>query len=304
MKPPKSVVGVLIIFLAAVLLLLPSLFTDRSRPPLAGPDLSALRYQDVQFDNGGLQLAGMIFIPEGEGPFPVAVIIHGSGTSRRANKWYLSVTRHLQENGIAVLLPDKRGSERSQGSWIGADFEELAGDTMAAVQYVRDQDLFTHSGIGLAGMSQGGWIAPVAAARDREIAFVVSVSGASVTTGQQLLHEETRNISRFTWPFIARMLAPITTHRIQKMDHVKAYASFDPMPYWKKVQAPVFFAFGENDENVPVEASIRVLSENPGAALIRVYPDGGHAIIDRETGRVQGDFLDDLTEFIRRSTKG
>jgi dienelactone hydrolase len=304
MKPAKAAVGVLIIFLAAVLLLLPAFFTERSSTPLVGPDLSALRYHDVQFDNGGLQLAGMIFVPEGEGPFPVAVIIHGSGTSRRASKWYLSVARHLQEKGIAVLLPDKRGSERSQGNWIGADFEELAGDTMAAVQYVRDQELFIHSGIGLVGMSQGGWIAPIAAARDREIAFVVSMSGASVTTDQQLLHEEICNISHFTWPFVARLLAPITTRRLMKMEHIKPYAGFDPVPFWKQVEAPVFFAFGQNDENIPVNKSIKVLRKNLSVKLIKVYPDGEHAIIDRETGRVQGDFLDDLTEFIRRSTKG
>jgi len=279
------------------------LFDGEFRAPLTGPELSSLRYTEVQFQNGDLALAGMLFVPEGEGPFPVAVIIHGSGTSRRTNKWYLSVTEHLQQNGIVVLLPDKRGSEKSEGNWVGADFETLAEDTMAAVEYIRKQELFPHTGIGLVGMSQGGWIAPVAASRDKDVAFVVSMSGTSVTARQQLVHEEIYNISHYTWPFVARLLAPITTGRIQKMDHVKAYASFDPIPFWKKVDAPAFFAFGAKDENVPVDASINVLKENLKVDLIKVYPGGGHAIRDPGTNKVQDEFLSDLVEFIKGSQK-
>jgi len=278
----------------------PALFSDRSQP-LAGPDLPSLDYEEVTFRNGELQLAGMLFVPVGNGPFPVAIIIHGSGTSRRTSKWYLSVTRHLQENSIAVLLPDKRGSEKSRGNWRGVDFETLAGDTMAAVDFARNQELFEYSSIGLLGMSQGGWIAPIVAAEDKDLSFVVSMSGASVTTKQQLLHEETHNISHFTWPFVARLLAPATTKRILKMDHVKPYAGYDPAPYWKNVDAPVFFAFGENDENVPVDASIKVLRENLNIDLVKTYPDGGHAIRDKETNRVQNEFPDDLVEFIKLS---
>jgi dipeptidyl aminopeptidase/acylaminoacyl peptidase len=299
----RALIGVVIIVLIVAVLLIPAVFKDKSRPPLVGPDLSSLKYKEIKFDNGDLRLGGMIFVPEGKGPFPVAVIIHGSGTSRRNSKWYLSVTRHLKENGIAVLLPDKRGSEKSEGSWVGADFETLAGDTLAAVEYIRNQELFAFSGIGLVGMSQGGWIASVAAAKDKNIAFVVSMSGASVTAKEQLIHEEAHNISHFTWPFVARMLAPLSTNRIMKMDHVKAYAGFDPVPYWKKVDAPVFFAFGENDENVPVNESIKVLKADLSIDLIKVYPDGGHAIRDKETNQVQDQFLDDLVVFIKQSSK-
>ena len=84
-----------------------------------------------------LRLSGMLFLPEGEGSFPATIVIHGSGTSRRNSVWYLSIAKHLQHNGIAVLLPDKRGSEKSEGEWVGANFEELATDTLSAVDYVK-----------------------------------------------------------------------------------------------------------------------------------------------------------------------
>jgi dienelactone hydrolase len=299
MKFKKTILGAALVFLILGVALLPALFRGTSRAPLVGPDLSSFEYEEVGFFNGDLRLAGMVFVPEGEGPFPVAVIIHGSGSSRRNSKWYLSVTRHLQENGIAVLLPDKRGCEKSEGNWVGADFEALAGDTLAAVAYVRGRDDFDRSSIGLVGMSQGGWIAPVAASHDSEIAFVVSMSGATVPTARQLLHEEVYNMAAFTWPVIARMLAPITSNQVLKMAHVRAYADFDPIPYWLQVDAPKIFAFGGGDTNVPVEESLEVLRTHDVSGLVKVYPDGGHGITNCESGAVQSEFLIDLVEFIK-----
>jgi dipeptidyl aminopeptidase/acylaminoacyl peptidase len=301
MKFKKTILAAVLVLLLLGVALLPTLFRGTSRAPLVGPDLSSFEYEEVEFFSGDLRLAGMIFVPEGEGPFPAAVIIHGSGTSRRNSKWYLSVTRYLQDNGIAVLLPDKRGCEKSEGNWVGADFEDLAEDALAAVEYVRNRFEFDRTKIGLVGMSQGGWIAPVAAAEDEDIAFVVSMSGATVPTARQLLHEEVYNMVAFTWPVIARMLAPITSSQILKMAHVRAYADFDPIPYWLQVDAPKFFAFGGGDTNVPVEESLEVLRTHDVSGLVKVYPDGGHGITSSESGAVQSDFLDDLVKFIEQT---
>jgi dipeptidyl aminopeptidase/acylaminoacyl peptidase len=298
MRFKRTLIGIALFVGLAIFATLPALSPDGGFS-LAGPDLSSLEYEEIEFGNGELRLAGMLFVPEGEGPFPVAVIIHGSGPSRRNSSWYVSVAGHLQEDGISVLLPDKRGCEKSDGDWLGVGFDELATDTLAAVAYVRSRPEFGESRVGLVGMSQGGWIAPVAASQDTNIDFVVSMSGATVPTKRQLLHEEIYNISAYTWPFIARMLAPITSSQILKMDHVRAYAEFDPIPYWQKVEASKFFAFGRSDTNVPVEESLEALRMSDVGGLVKVYPDGGHAIADPETHAVQEQFLDDLVAFIR-----
>lgn len=60
-----------------------------------------------------------------------------SGTSRRDSSWYLTLTHYLQQNGIAVLLPDKRGTGQSEGNWLTASFEDLATDTLAATAYLK-----------------------------------------------------------------------------------------------------------------------------------------------------------------------
>ena len=288
-----------------VLLALPLALKHKGHPALVGPDLSELEYSEVLFENpqAGLQLAGMLFLPKGEGPFPTAVIMHGSGTSRRNSVWYLSVAEYLRDNGIAVLLPDKRGSEKSQGDWVGASFEDLATDTLSAVEFVRSQGAFQPSAIGLIGMSQGGWIAPVVATGTDDVSFVASMAGAAVTTDEQLLHEETHNIAHYTYTPIAGLLAQITTRRLKRLDHLAAFMGFDPIPYWERVDVPVFFAYGGNDENVPIDASVARLGERGLSRFsVNVYPDGGHAIRDTRTNRVNKAFLDDLVAFIKESS--
>jgi len=292
----------IIISIVLFLLLLPLIFKSKSRPGLIGPVLSELEYTEISFKhtNKTFNLAGMLMLPEGEGPFPTAIIIHGSGPSRRNSKWYLSIAKYLQDNGIAVLLPDKRGCEKSEGKWLGASLEKLATDTLSAIGFVKSQNIYSYSTIGLIGMSQGGWIAPIAASKSQDISFVVSMSGATVTTEEQLLYEETHNIAPYTYTFIAKLVAKVTTNNLKKKAFFIPLAGFDPIPFWKKVTVPVFIAFGGDDKNVPVELSINRLRENElNNFKIKTYPKGGHGIVDSDTNKVSPKYLKDLAQFIK-----
>jgi dienelactone hydrolase len=243
--------------------------------------LSEFEYTEVSFENihEDLQLAGMLFVPYGEGPFPTVIVIHGAGESERNSPWYLSVVKHLRQNGIAVLLPDKRGCVKSGGEWVGASFEELATDTLSAIDYVKQQEIFEYSSIGLVGFSQGGWIVPIVATKSVDVDFIVSMSGASVTVDEQLVHGEFTYFEPYTYTFLAKWIAPISASRVRQMPHISVFADFDPLPYLTGLRIPVFFAYGENDTAVPVEASLeRLREENLDRFLVKVYPGGGHAI--------------------------
>ncbi len=284
----------------AVVLVLPFLLPKTERAPLDGPELVDLRYDEVSFSNEGLMLAGLLFLPDGDGPHPVAVFIHGSGTSRRDNPWYLTFVRHLQDNGIAVLLPDKRGSEASEGDWRDTSFETLATDTIAAHDFVVGHTDIDPQQVGVIGFSQGGWIAPVAAEELPDLAYIVSIAGAGVTTEEQLQFEEVNNIIEMgTFPFVARIIARFTVPSIMERETWRATAGFDPIPYWERVDTPSFAALGGGDTNVPVEASIARFETVTPAIKVVTYPDGGHGITEPTTGRVQDALLDDLLEFIR-----
>jgi len=300
MRKLKLILSALIF--VVLFLLLPLIFNEKGSPHFEAPSLSEIDYSEVFFtnENNELKLAGMLMVPDGEAPFPTVVVIQGSGPSFRDNGWYLSIVKHLQENGIAVLIPDKRGCEKSEGEWIGASFDELANDAISAIEFIKTQDRFEYSYIGLVGMSQGGWIAPVAENKSDDVSFIASLSGATVITDEQLLHEEIHTISKYTWPFIAKLIAPITTNRLQKMEYLRSYVGFDPIPYLKEVEVPVFYAFGEDDKYVPVRASIERLKENDlNDFEIKTYPNGGHALVDTKSNTVSKMCLNDLASFIK-----
>lgn len=298
----------LLIFLAAIVCLaiflaIPFVFNDQALRPLSGPSLDQLPYEDVSFENGEHELAGMLMLPVGEAPFPAAVFIHGSGTSHRDNPWYLSVAEELLANGIAVLIPDKRGSENSGGDWRDTSFEELATDTEAAFDFLTQVAGVDSNRVGLIGFSQGGWIAPIVASNEPSVAFVVSMSGAGVITEEQLAFEEVNNIVEMgTYRFVARIVSRFTVPAIMQRDTWRATAGFDPMTYWPDVEAPVFAAFGEGDTNVPVQESVNRFEALPNDILVGVYPDGGHGITDPVSGHVQPAFLGDLVSFVLSAT--
>ena len=102
-----------------------------------------MHYLDVMFRNEAqaLDLAGMSFVPQGQAPFPAMAIVHGAGTSPRDSIWYLTLANCLPENGVLVLLPDKRGSEKSEGDWCASSYEDLATDRVVALEYLKTQDV-------------------------------------------------------------------------------------------------------------------------------------------------------------------
>jgi len=249
--------------------------------------LDEMRYSEITFRNTEqqLELGGMLFVPAGDGPFSAAVIIHGSGTSRRDSGWYLTLTDHLQQNGIAVLLPDKRGSEKSAGDWQSADLHDLATDTLAAVEYLQDQDHVAVSRIGIIGMSQGGWIAPIVASETSEIDFVVSMVGAAVTPREQLIYEENHNLRQIGFlPGISNAIATMSTAYIRNVAQAEFWdgvADYDPIPYWSAVDIPALVLLGADDTNVPSEESARRLQALQKPNLrIEIFEGSGHALQD------------------------
>lgn len=254
---------------------------------VTGVMLDEVRYTEVAFRNAaqGIDLAGMLFVPPGDGPFPAAVIIHGSGTSLRANRWYLTLAKHLQDAGISVLLPDKRGSEQSGGDWRTADFEDLATDTLAAVEFMRGQELVALSEIGIIGMSQGGWIAPIVARDADDLGFVVSMVGSTVTPNEQLLFEEDHNLRQFGFlPGVSYAIALMSTRYIRNVRMAEFYAAvgeYDPLPLWDRMTTPALAIFGRDDTNVPtVESAERLQALGNDAIRIVIYEGSGHALAD------------------------
>ena len=124
----------------------------------------------------GVVLAGTLHLPSGgsKGPYPLAVMIQGYGPNQRGG--FSEIIKRLATDGIASLEYDKRGVGQSTGTYK-EDVERLTADVAAVVVAMRHRPDIIGSRIALVGHSQGGVIAPAAAAADRHIAAVVTLAG-------------------------------------------------------------------------------------------------------------------------------
>lgn len=148
----------------------------------------------------GLALAGTLTLPPGRGPFPAAVLISGSGPQDRdetvfGHRPFLVLADALTRRGIAVLRMDDRGVGRSTGTFAGATDDDFVGDTLAGVAYLAARPDIDHRAIGLIGHSEGGLVAPKAAARSRDVAFVVLLEAPGVPL-RRVLAEQSALILR------------------------------------------------------------------------------------------------------------
>ena len=141
--------------------------------------------EEVAFDNPAfpdVRLAGTLTLPEGDGPFPAAIMITGSGGQDRDetlldHKPFAVIADHLTRNGIAVLRFDDRGVGKSTGDYAAATSADLATDANAAFAYLAARPEIRGDAIGMIGHSEGGMIGPIAMAANGKVAYFVSLAG-------------------------------------------------------------------------------------------------------------------------------
>ena len=166
----------------------PGRATARRHGPPRRVDIE--RREDVRFSNGDVQLAGTLIGPTTQGPHPAVILVHASGAEDR--EYLLPFARFLIRRGVAVLGYDKRGVGGSTGDWNKASFDDLAGDVVAAFEYLKTRSDIQPGRIGVLGWSQAGWVMPLAATRAKDLAFLISISGAGVS-GAETTIDQARN---------------------------------------------------------------------------------------------------------------
>jgi pimeloyl-ACP methyl ester carboxylesterase len=150
--------------------------------------------EDVSYVNPKapqVTLAGTLTLPRGTGPFPVALLICGSGSHDRdsallGHRPFLVISDYLTRHGIAVLRYDKRGVAKSTGSYALAKTSDFATDAEAGIAYLKTRKEIDPHRIGLIGHSEGGVIAPLVASRNPDIAWIVLLAGPGMR-GDEIL---------------------------------------------------------------------------------------------------------------------
>jgi pimeloyl-ACP methyl ester carboxylesterase len=140
----------------------------------------------------GVRLAGTLTLPQGKGPFPAVVLVSGSGAQDRdeamvGHRPFLVLADYLARHGIASLRYDDRGFAKSTGSFSRATTADFADDAEAAFRFLRSRQKIAPKHVGILGHSEGGEVAPMVAARNTDVAFVVLLAGPGVRGDSLLL---------------------------------------------------------------------------------------------------------------------
>jgi fermentation-respiration switch protein FrsA (DUF1100 family) len=152
------------------------------------------RDEEVSYTNSqqNVTLAATLTIPPGKGPFPAVVLITGSGPQDRdesilGHKPFLVISDYLTRHGIAVLRADDRGTAKSTGVFATATTADFATDVEAGITYLKTRAEINPRKIGLIGHSEGGVIAPMVVARNKDVAFIVMMAGTGVRGDEVLV---------------------------------------------------------------------------------------------------------------------
>lgn len=302
--------------------------------------LQAQKFETEEvFYQSDVKLSGLIFKPNQPLQSKVGiVIVQGSGTSGRSNVWSYTFAETLVNQGIYVLLTDKRGCDKSEGDWKTASFHDLSRDIVAGVNHFSDYIGLQY--VGIMGLSQGGKYVAEVQTMSEKVDFVVSVSSASTTLEHQIIHEmvNTARKAGLKVDEIREMLdLHILINNYIKNDEWQPYADrleelknsswsdfaasfpnkkdawnwywikqniqYDPLNYWQLVNKPIFIAYGSEDEldNVPVWDSVYRLQKafnGKNNLTMKVYKTG-HGMYEDDRRAIRGEFIQHLKEWLK-----
>jgi hypothetical protein len=211
----------------------------------------------VPATGGGAPLRAAVVAPAATvGPHPGLVLVHGSGP----HVWeeYRPQAEAFARAGIVTLIYDKRIDGYSL---MERDFDVLADDALAAVQVLRRHHAVDGSRVGLLGFSEGGWVAPLAAATSDDIAFLVEVGASGLPPAQAQAWSYGNWLRHAGVTGSLLHTAQVTGPRTMSAAGMFPEADFDPLPLFERMRQPVLAIWGAHDQQVPPRESALALQQ-------------------------------------------
>ncbi len=256
--------------------------------------------QTVIFSDDGATLHGTLYLPNLGHKVPAVVVFHGASEPLASTPLYRHLWQGLPQIGIAVLVFDRRGAGKSSGN-PNVGYETLAHDGIAGARALRRMPQIDASRVGYWGISQGGWLATYAAARDTRTAFAIAVSAPLVTAESQMefamsnrLHvlgyarDDVRDmlqaramldgyfngknsraaavaalskIEKRPWFGLMYLPKPESLTRNAATSSWRAEMDLDPMVAVERVRTPILFILGAEDPWIPAAKTVALLHD-------------------------------------------
>ncbi|MGI9585658.1 MAG: alpha/beta hydrolase [Acidimicrobiia bacterium] len=261
---------------------------------------------NINIPSGDINLAGTLTFPDGEGPYPTALLIAGSGPLDRDGnhkRMPLGVSRDLAaalcEVGWASVRYDKRGVGKSGGDYLSTGFYDELEDTIAALEWMLDRPT-TATAVAI-GHSVGATYAAELSASQPALDGAALLA-YTAKTGEDTLKwqavEISASIPRFATGLMSLFRTSVTKQQAKALDKLKAtsddvtriqmqkvnakwmreFIAYDPKPVLADTKAPLLAVTGSKDVQVDPD-DIAIVAEVAGAeATAQVVPDVDHIL--------------------------
>jgi len=274
------------------------------RPPQPEP----AKPGELTVNSGNIKLPATLVVPEGKGPFPAVVLVHGSGPNDRdetvgANAPFRDLAEGLARHGVATLRYVKRTRQYPQSPVFTVN-EEVIEDALNALALVRSLPDIDPRRVFLLGHSLGANLAPRIANADATIAGIVLLAG-NVRPMLELAREQLQYLN-----------APP-----ERLETLKAGAptsywedlnAYDPVASARQLDIPILILQGERDYQVTMKEFELWKSglQGHGNVTFKSYPKLNHLFLEGEgkslpaeyskPGHIPDYVFSDIADFINR----
>ena len=284
--------------------------------------------EELRIERDGFSLAAS-YSPAG----PTAIVaLQGAGEGTREFRSYRHLHELLPPAGIGVVTFDRRGEGESTGEATRGRFELQVEDALAVLEALDAER------VGLWGLSQGGWIGPLAAAASDQVAFLVLLASTGVTPSQQMMYavERQLRLAGYGDEVVERALDlrrrfEAWVHRPEPDDELAAALwdgvdepwwgqawlppalldeesrrlwieemDFDPRPSFAQVRVPALLFYGAEDSWTPVEPSVEAWRAAPADEVEIVVVPGAEHDLTLPDGTFAPEYERRLVEWLRR----
>lgn len=228
-----------------------------------------IRYKS--FD--GKEIPAFLYKPEGAGPFPVIINIHGGPEAQAFPTFSPSIQYMLREMKVAVLVPNVRGSSGYGKNYLqldnGLKRKDSVKDIGALLDWIATQPSLNKDRVGVSGGSYGGYmvLASMVDYNNRIRAGIDVVGISNFTTFLTNTESYRRDLRR-------------AEYGDEREPEMRAFhEKIAPLNNAKSITSPLFVAQGFNDPRVPyteAEQIVKAVRGNGGDVWYLMYKDEGH----------------------------
>ena len=265
--------------------------------------------REIIFQSGSIRLAGTLLLPGGGGPFPVVLLIPGSGQVNRdenIKKLPINAMReiaeHLVEKGIATFRYDKRGVGGSQGDYWASGFFDRVMDAQAALAWLKTQSQVRTEKVFLLGHSEGAGVAMRMAGTGAEVAGVILLAGWAQNSEEMLLWQAGQivpNIRGFNARLIRLLRIDIRKAQIKQFEKIKR----SKKDWYRQLNVKInakwmreFLSYSPCDDLGNIHVPVMAIT---GSKDIQVNPADLNIMAGLVGGEFEGHLLPEVTHLLR-----